>query len=395
MSLTSPALAVGSLPLSHLGIPKEWPYTAVTWIWRWGWRRWSSTSQAREASWKKWLLKPGFINSDYLLDSKFIYVLPSEPCAVLCGGFVFNMFLLLSILLCLEIIQLKHTQEELFSLLDLPSSFLSLGGGAWMPNSGSFWMCLPWETAEEADFRKKVWEIKHWFQFQFCRNIWAACLMVFSWLKMTPCVHLTGTWATAGLTYAFPISICFTYILILSLLGKNWVRWHFGDRFQLVSCDFLSLWSSHILHCELESGPRPVELPQGWLQGKENSKWERTLFTCESGMCLLCLKKGEWYLKQIRSGRNAAIIYKRSKFSDWLATNLPLAHCHLVVHQSRICLQCRIPRETQVQSLGWEDPLKRAWQPTPVFLPGDSNGQRRLKGYSPWGCKELDTTEAT
>ena len=34
-----------------------------------------------------------------------------------------------------------------------------------------------------------------------------------------------------------------------------------------------------------------------------------------------------------------------------------------------------------------------AWQPTPVFLPGESQGQRSLAGYSPWGCKESDTTE--
>ena len=32
-------------------------------------------------------------------------------------------------------------------------------------------------------------------------------------------------------------------------------------------------------------------------------------------------------------------------------------------------------------------------QPTPVFLPGESHGQRSLMGYSPWGCKELDMTE--
>ena len=30
---------------------------------------------------------------------------------------------------------------------------------------------------------------------------------------------------------------------------------------------------------------------------------------------------------------------------------------------------------------------------SPVFLPGKSYGQRSLEGYSPWGCKELDTTE--
>ena len=38
---------------------------------------------------------------------------------------------------------------------------------------------------------------------------------------------------------------------------------------------------------------------------------------------------------------------------------------------------------------------RRAWQPTPVFLPGKSHGQRSLAGYSPWGCKESDMTEAT
>ena len=36
---------------------------------------------------------------------------------------------------------------------------------------------------------------------------------------------------------------------------------------------------------------------------------------------------------------------------------------------------------------------RRKWQPTPVFLPGESHGQRSLVGYSPRGRKELDTTE--
>ena len=49
----------------------------------------------------------------------------------------------------------------------------------------------------------------------------------------------------------------------------------------------------------------------------------------------------------------------------------------------------------QVQSLSWEDPWRRAWQPTPVFLPGESHGQRILVGYSPWGRKESDMTRVT
>ena len=38
-------------------------------------------------------------------------------------------------------------------------------------------------------------------------------------------------------------------------------------------------------------------------------------------------------------------------------------------------------------------PRTRAWQPAPVFLPGEFQGQGILVGYSPWGHKELDTTE--
>ena len=45
-------------------------------------------------------------------------------------------------------------------------------------------------------------------------------------------------------------------------------------------------------------------------------------------------------------------------------------------------------------TLGREEPLEgRSWQPTPVFLPGESHGQKRLAGCSPRGCKESDVTE--
>ena len=109
--------------------------------------------------------------------------------------------------------------------------------------------------------------------------------------------------------------------------------------------------------------------------------------------------------------------------------------------------QCRRHKRQGIQSLGWEDPLqqgmtthshilaweiswteepgglqssgsqrvrqdwrdsihthrtdilrskvilwKRKWQPTPVILPGESHGQRKLAGYSPWDCKESGMT---
>ena len=40
-------------------------------------------------------------------------------------------------------------------------------------------------------------------------------------------------------------------------------------------------------------------------------------------------------------------------------------------------------------------PRRRKWQPAPVFLPEKFHGQRNIVGYSPWGLKELDTTEHT
>ena len=50
-------------------------------------------------------------------------------------------------------------------------------------------------------------------------------------------------------------------------------------------------------------------------------------------------------------------------------------------------------QETRVPSLGQEDPWRKEWLPTPVFLLGELHGKRRLADYSPWGSKLLDTPE--
>ena len=57
-----------------------------------------------------------------------------------------------------------------------------------------------------------------------------------------------------------------------------------------------------------------------------------------------------------------------------------------------IILQCRKPR---FDPWGGKMPWRRAWQSTPVFLPGKSHGQRSLVGYGSEGHKESDTTEVT
>ena len=56
-------------------------------------------------------------------------------------------------------------------------------------------------------------------------------------------------------------------------------------------------------------------------------------------------------------------------------------------YQCRRCKRCEF--DLWVRKIPW----RRAWQPTPVFLPGESHKQKSLVGYRPWGHKDSDTTE--
>ena len=53
---------------------------------------------------------------------------------------------------------------------------------------------------------------------------------------------------------------------------------------------------------------------------------------------------------------------------------------------------CNVGNLDLIPGLG-RFPWRRAWQPTPVILPGESQGQRNLVGYSPWSHEDLGTTE--
>ena len=54
------------------------------------------------------------------------------------------------------------------------------------------------------------------------------------------------------------------------------------------------------------------------------------------------------------------------------------------------CRRCkRLGFDPWIRKIPW----RMKWQPTSVFLPGKLHGQKSLVGYSPWDCKESDTTE--
>ena len=57
-----------------------------------------------------------------------------------------------------------------------------------------------------------------------------------------------------------------------------------------------------------------------------------------------------------------------------------------------IC-QCRRGQRLRFDPWVRKIPWRRAWQPTPLFLPGESHGWRSLAGYSPWSPKESDMIE--
>ena len=72
---------------------------------------------------------------------------------------------------------------------------------------------------------------------------------------------------------------------------------------------------------------------------------------------------------------------------------LRASQVELAVKQTNTCLQCSRFKRRRFNPWVGKIPWRRAWQFTPVFLPGESHGQRSLVGYSPWGCKESDSTE--
>ena len=52
-----------------------------------------------------------------------------------------------------------------------------------------------------------------------------------------------------------------------------------------------------------------------------------------------------------------------------------------------------VMQEHRLSPWVWKIPWRRKWQPTPIFLPGKSHGQRSLADYGPWGRKESDMSQ--
>ena len=116
-----------------------------------------------------------------------------------------------------------------------------------------------------------------------------------------------------------------------------------------------------------------------------------------------CLEKSGTSL--LRTNPELSTLWEANTWTWWLDKAVPSPCLHVEMGQ-RVCSlgfpcaasgkgsTCQRRRHKRRAFYPWvgKIPWRRAWQPTPVFLPGKSHGQRSLVGYSPWGRKESDMT---
>ena len=96
---------------------------------------------------------------------------------------------------------------------------------------------------------------------------------------------------------------------------------------------------------------------------------------------------------------NVVLVSGLQQSHSYTYTFIYICVCVHIYRASQVALvvknpcQCRRRKRRGFDAWGRKIPWRRKWQPTLVFLLGEFHGQRNLGGYSPWGHKELGTTE--
>ena len=111
--------------------------------------------------------------------------------------------------------------------------------------------------------------------------------------------------------------------------------------------------------------------------------WIRTLWYVYPVEYYPTIKRKECESVLVRWKNLGPIIY--SEISEFVSLSMGFLCASVVKNLPAIW-------KMQVLSLGWKDLWRRKWEPTPIFLPGKSHGQRSLVGYRPWDHKESDMT---
>ena len=134
--------------------------------------------------------------------------------------------------------------------------------------------------------------------------------------------------------------------------------------------------------CDPRDGSPPGSPVPGILQAR-TLEWDAISFS------------SAWKWMKVKSLSRVRLSATPWKYSPGKNTGVG---CHCPLHQMALvvknppaqCTRCKRRRfDPWVGKITW----RRTCQPTPVFFPGESHGQRSMVGYSPWGHKESDTTE--
>ena len=131
----------------------------------------------------------------------------------------------------------------------------------------------------------------------------------------------------------------------------------------------LALW--YTARCQGREAHCGPHSSASWRAG-QRAKWRKV----ESGSGKA---KGGTHSSKIASSVPSIILFVPAASTWHIAFRCVLSRIHLPMQETY---------KMWVQSLGQEDPLEKEMATTPVFLPGESHGQRSLAGYSPWGHKE-------
>ena len=117
------------------------------------------------------------------------------------------------------------------------------------------------------------------------------------------------------------------------------------------------------------------------------------------------------YIKTLRVSENDYMYTKSWRYLPFMGAQITSSEKAMATHSSTLAWKIPWMEEPgRLQSMGllrvghdWATSLslftfmhwRRKWQPTPVFLPGESQRRGSLVGYCLWGHRELDTPEAT
>ena len=163
----------------------------------------------------------------------------------------------------------------------------------------------------------------------------------------------------------------------MSLLGKCiWfllITWNF-----LVSFSYLNDWKRLLLEFSRETETiRYIENMERKFYWEIGSKIVEVQESYD-------LPSAKWGLRE-----NGRVVLIQSWRIKSRAKDIKGFPGDTVVKNMHQCRRCRKHgQDTWVGKIPW----RRKWQQTPVFLPGESHGQRSLTGYSPWGNIESDVT---